>query len=276
MSGQLTDSVRARFAESGATPSPLDVYAGVGSQFYANLVGPDRSEVREVLRFARRTGGPVLDIAAGGGRLTIPLARSGHLVTALDLSPDMLAHLQRALSDDDRVDVVIADMRDFNLGREYRLVVIGATSITLLDAEGRRDLYAAVHRHLADGGIFALSIAGDDAVTALRETEDHVVEVRDGATSEDYLCSQQIVDDGAVRLVNWVRLADLDGVADAVVLTSRLRILDSAQLAEELLEAGFSPPVIHPVRAPGVAPGAGMLLLETTRARTERVTCSDV
>ena len=39
---------------------------------------------------ARSTGGPVLELACGTGRLTIPLAQDGHGVVGLDSSACML------------------------------------------------------------------------------------------------------------------------------------------------------------------------------------------
>ncbi len=40
---------------------------------------------------ARRAGGPVLELACGTGRLTVPLAQDGHEVVGLDASTAMLA-----------------------------------------------------------------------------------------------------------------------------------------------------------------------------------------
>ncbi len=39
---------------------------------------------------ARETGGPVLEIACGAGRVSIPIARLGFAVTGLDIAPKTL------------------------------------------------------------------------------------------------------------------------------------------------------------------------------------------
>ena len=44
------------------------------------------------LEEARNAGRPVLELACGTGRLTIPIAQSGVEIVGLDLSPSMLAH----------------------------------------------------------------------------------------------------------------------------------------------------------------------------------------
>ncbi len=40
---------------------------------------------------ARTTGGPILEIACGTGRVTLPIARLGYPITGLDIVPGMLA-----------------------------------------------------------------------------------------------------------------------------------------------------------------------------------------
>lgn len=266
MTTLITTTVAARLALVGATARAHDLYSAAGVDFYERLVGPDRAEVREILALARDTPGAVLDVAAGSGRLTIPLVRSGHPVTAIDLSTDMLAHLRRGLPDEAAVETVVTDMRDFTLPRRFGLVILGATSITLLDDAGRARLYASVRRHLAADGLFALTVAGGASADSLAVATDRTIAVPGAAGDEPYLFSQQIEEAGTVRVVNWVRLADITPGAEVPVLTSRLHVLSPELLAEELVAAGFAVPHVAPVRTP---PGVDILLLTTSLSRHE-------
>ncbi len=45
---------------------------------------------------AARTGGPILELAVGSGRIAVPLAASGYDVTGVDIDPSMLARAQAA------------------------------------------------------------------------------------------------------------------------------------------------------------------------------------
>lgn len=263
MTSLITETVAARLDLVDATARAQDLYAGVGTDFYDRLVGPDRAEIREVLALARTTGGPVLDLAAGSGRLTVPLVRSGHRVTAVDLSADMLAHLRHAIPDGAQVDCVVADMRELALDGRYGLVVLGATSITLLDREGRFRLYAGVRRHLAADGVFALTVAGGASARSLAVPTDREIAVPGAAGDEMYLFAQQIEDGGEVRVVNWVRLADIAPGAEVPVLTSRLHVLSAGLLARELVAAGFSEPACAAVRTPA---GVEIVLLTASLA----------
>lgn len=263
MSGSMTAAVRARLDTARAIPRVQDLYTGVGTDFYERLVGPDRAEIREVLALARATAGPILDLAAGSGRLTVPLVRSGRQVTALDLSDDMLAHLRCALPGHPMVECVVADMRCFSLEHRYGLIVIGATSITLLDRAGRSLLYANVRRHLAADGVFAFTVAGGASAESLSESREQEISVPGPGGEETYLFSQQIEEDGAARVVNWVRVADLVDGGEVTVLASRLRVLRSEALSRELVDAGFAAPAVSPVRTHR---GEDILLLTTSWA----------
>lgn len=273
MSDVITRTVLARLGEVGAVPRQQDLYVGEGTDFYERLVGSDRAEIREVLALARDAEGPILDLAAGGGRLTIPLVRSGKPVTAMDLSDDMLAHLRRALPGHPMLECVVADMRDFSLPQRFALVVIGATSITLLDRAGRSLLYASVRRHLAVGGVFAFTVAGGASAESLATPQDREIEVPGQDGDETYLFSQQVEEEGAARLVNWVRLADLSTGGEVTVLTSRLRLLGHELLARELIAAGFAEPAVAPVRTHR---GEDILLLTTRCVEGPDVAHDDV
>lgn len=263
MSSSLTDAVVARLRVAGAVPKEQDLYSGAGTDFYDRLVGSDRAEIREVLALARDAEGPILDVAAGSGRLTIPLVRSGKRVTAIDLSDDMLSRLRRALPDHPMLECIVADMRDFSLQQQFGLVIMGATSITLLDRVGRSLLYANVRRHLAAHGVFAFTVAGGASAENLAVSRDREITVPGPEGEETYLFSQQVEEGGAARVVNWVRVADLAEGSEATVLTSRLRVLDHEVLSRELIHAGFAVPVVSPVRT---LSGDGIVLLTTTRA----------
>lgn len=114
------------------------------------------------LRQARITGGPVLELGAGTGRVAIPLANAGFAVTGLDLSPHMLRIAKRkvaALPPRGRIRFVRGDMTRFSLGRKYRLILIPFRAFQhLLTVEAQRKCLLCVRRHLAPGGRFIVDL----------------------------------------------------------------------------------------------------------------------
>jgi SAM-dependent methyltransferase len=110
------------------------------------------------LRQAERRGGPVLELACGTGRLTLPLAGAGFAVTGLDLTPGMLAEAERKASAQGLpVEWVRGDCRSFSLGQEFRLILLAFNSLAHLpDRQSFEGLCACVRAHLAPGGRFIL------------------------------------------------------------------------------------------------------------------------
>jgi SAM-dependent methyltransferase len=108
---------------------------------------------------AAEYGGPVLDVGAGAGRVSLDLARLGYNVTALDLDPVLLAELARRAVGLD-VETVVADAREFDLGRRFPLCVVPMQTIQLLGGrDGRERFLRCAHRHLEQDGAVAIAIA---------------------------------------------------------------------------------------------------------------------
>jgi SAM-dependent methyltransferase len=108
---------------------------------------------------ADEQGDPVLDIGAGTGRIALDLARLGHRVTALDRDAALLNELS-ARADGLEVETVVADAREFELGRQFPLCVVPMQTIQLLGGErGRHDFLRCVRPHLSRGGVLAVALS---------------------------------------------------------------------------------------------------------------------
>lgn len=122
-----------------------------------------------------RPGARVLELACGSGRLTVPLAEAGAHVVGGDLSPAMLERaLQAATARGAEIELVVLDMRDFDLGgRLFDAVILAANSVLhLSEPEEFAGLFRCVARHLAPGGrlifdafIPSLALLGSDPAT---------------------------------------------------------------------------------------------------------------
>jgi ubiquinone/menaquinone biosynthesis C-methylase UbiE len=112
---------------------------------------------------ARESGGPVLELGAGTGRVTLAIANAGVTIHALDANEPMLdalkTKLQRAPEMRDRVHVVHADMRSFELPERFALII--APFRAFLHNVTEEDRLACLHnvrRHLQPGGRFAFNV----------------------------------------------------------------------------------------------------------------------
>src|SRR4029453_6962265 len=92
--------------------------------------GPCEAFYRDL---ARQTGGPILELACGTGRLTLPLARDGHEIVGLDVPGAMLRATQaKADAEDVEITFVQGDMRAFDLGRRFPLIILCCNSLAHL------------------------------------------------------------------------------------------------------------------------------------------------
>lgn len=123
-----------------------------------------RKDVEFYTNMARESGGPVLEIGCGTGRVLLPIARAGAEITGLDLSAKMLGVCREKLAREPadvrgRVKLVQSDMRVFDLGRTFKLITIPFRPFQhLISVEDQLACLACVNKHLAPGGRFILDI----------------------------------------------------------------------------------------------------------------------
>jgi SAM-dependent methyltransferase len=122
---------------------------------------------------AAAEAGPILDVGAGTGRVTLDLAAHGHEVVALDIDAELLAELQRrAAVRGLAVEAVVADAGDFALpGRSFGLILAPMQTVQLLGPAGRAGFLRSARAHLTAGGLVACALA--DAFEAF--DQDHVL-----------------------------------------------------------------------------------------------------
>src|SRR5258706_8563800 len=69
------------------------------ARLYDLDLSEDPGDLELYLALASRTGGPIVELAVGTGRVAVPLAAAGHVVVGIDADPAMLDRA-RARADD--------------------------------------------------------------------------------------------------------------------------------------------------------------------------------
>lgn len=123
-----------------------------------------RGDVPYYERVARSVDGPILELACGTGRLTLPMARAGAVVHGLDAAPPMVEQAERKRRSlpagaRRRLSFQVADMRTVRLGRTFAAVVLAFNTIMHMLSDD--DLQAAletVRAHLPPGGRFFVDL----------------------------------------------------------------------------------------------------------------------
>jgi len=147
----------------------------------ARLYDPwSRSVVEDVAFYvdeAARSGGPVLELGVGTGRIAIPIAAEGTQVIGIDLSEGMLAVArERAELAAVSVDLRQGDLRDPPVQGVFPLIVIPFRTLLHMETDAdRRAALRTVARLLAPGGRFVFDVftpgADDIADTHARWVE---------------------------------------------------------------------------------------------------------
>ena len=112
------------------------------------------------LNLAAQTGGPILELGCGTGRVLIRLAQAGWGCVGLDRDLGMLHYLVSNLPPALKVkpQLVAADISRFALQEQFPLILLPCNTYSTLTTQQRLDCLSRVRRHLKPGGIFAASL----------------------------------------------------------------------------------------------------------------------
>ena len=135
-------------------------YNGLEAELYDVLRGGDEmDEIGLYSDVASEKGGTCLDVGCGTGRVLIPLAQQGIDIMGLDASQIMVEECRSRISGAGlSAEIVRDDMRNFDLGRQFNLVIVPGASFQLLDS--RADAISCLERlraHLLPGGLLVMS-----------------------------------------------------------------------------------------------------------------------
>ena len=109
---------------------------------------------------AERSGGPVLELGVGTGRIAVPIAATGISVVGVDLSAGMLdVARERAELAGVRVDLRLGDMREPPVEGRFPLVLCPFRSLLHMETDDdRRAALRAVAAHMTDDARFVFDV----------------------------------------------------------------------------------------------------------------------
>jgi SAM-dependent methyltransferase len=199
---------------------------------------------------ADRSDGPVLELAAGTGRLAIPLAEAGHRVTAVDLDPAMLDRArQRAagMAGEDRLTFVEADLVGLRLpdAGGYGLAFIALNSLLVLGSRAaQRAALRTLADHLAPRGLAVVDVWLPDADDLARFDGRVMLEWPrlDPETGTIVTKVASAIHDAAAATVTLTTIFEEGGQGEGIrrwVRRDRLRLVSADELREFALDAGL-------------------------------------
>lgn len=138
----------------------------LSAKYYDEAYAADEElvDVPFYLDLARSTGGPVLELGCGTGRVLLSIARAGVAIDGVDSSRPMLDRLRRKLDLEadhvrGRVSVSEGDMRNFRSPRKYALVIIPFRPLQhMYNVEDQLSALRTAAFHLQDGSLLAFDV----------------------------------------------------------------------------------------------------------------------
>jgi SAM-dependent methyltransferase len=124
---------------------------------YANY----RDDILFYARLAERLGAKqILELGAGNGRVSVPLARRGFEITALEPSAKMLELAKNyAARENVQINFINGDARDFKLQQTFPLIIAPFNMLMHLYTMPDQDAaLMCIAAHLENGGVFAFDL----------------------------------------------------------------------------------------------------------------------
>jgi SAM-dependent methyltransferase len=193
------------------------------------------------VRLAGERPGGVLDLGAGTGRVTLPLAAAGYPVTAVDTDPAVLAALARRAAERNLpVETVRGDARDLELDQTFPLILAPMQLLHIAGgAEGRRRLLTAAARHLERNGRLC-AVVIEEPLPVGTGRPDPVPDVReiDGWVHSS-LPTEIRIEEEAISMVRVRQLVAPDGTLTEATHTIHLDRFTLAELDRDADAAGL-------------------------------------
>jgi SAM-dependent methyltransferase len=258
------------------SPAPDPTAVALARLYDVDLLD-DPGDLELYLALAARSGGRILELGVGSGRLAVPLAAAGWLVTGVDLNPAMLARARtRAAAAGPeaaaRLELVEGDARGLRLAGRFRLAFVALNS--LLAFGDRVDQAAAIQAladHLEPGGIGVVDVWLPDAEDLARYDGRVLLEYAraDPETGRTVVKTGAALHDSTSQTVQLTSIYDEGGQGEPPVRwlrSDRVRLVGADELRATAEAAGL----IVEVVAGGydlepIGPGAGRAVLVAVR-----------
>ncbi len=219
-------------------------------------------------RLAGQTGGPVLELGCGTGRVLLPIARTGVRCVGLDASPAMLDVL-RAKELPANLELVEGTLETFEVPGRFALIFSAFRVFQhLATVEQQLACLERVKRHLSPGGCFAFDVFDPDLarMAVVSEPERHDATFSDAGDEVRRYASVERDRPSQVMAVTFRYERRRGGqVVDEASTTVSMRWFHRYELEHLLARAGFAVETMHGDFA-GAPVGTGGNLVVVARA----------
>ncbi|MBN2115056.1 MAG: class I SAM-dependent methyltransferase [Anaerolineales bacterium] len=126
---------------------------------------PATFDIDFFLNEAAKSGGEVLELMSGTGRVSIPLLEAGVKLTCVDISAESNTILREKLAQKGlQADVYQMDVCELDLPRKFDMIIIPFHSFAhITSPQDQRKALGRIHKHLSPGGTFICTLGNPAA-----------------------------------------------------------------------------------------------------------------
>ncbi|TKC15517.1 class I SAM-dependent methyltransferase [Robertmurraya kyonggiensis] len=209
-----------------------------------------RTELPLLLKWVSKKQGPIIDLACGTGRITIPMAKSGHELVGVDVHKGMLDEAkQKSMDLNLPIRWVEQDCTKLDLDIKSPLIFsVGNSFQHFLTIEEQDAFLASVHKHFEMDGVFIFGTrfpTGDELLQP--STEEYWKSYTDsetGHTADEYTISNY---DSLKQIQHYTTIRkykNTDGeIVDEVSTNISLRYVFPKEMERILSGSGFE--IVH-------------------------------
>ena len=148
-------------------------YFYISGQHYDNMIQNKKAykTIPFFIKQAKKYGGPILELAYGTGRISIPIAKGGMSIVGIDFSAKMLSQAKKNSIDNNvEIDWIEADMTNFSLSRKFTTIIMpGAAMNWVLENKDIENCLRCIKDHLNHEGRFIFDIFNPNLDILTRE-----------------------------------------------------------------------------------------------------------
>jgi len=213
-----------------------------------DLFYDDFEEDLEMYRgFAERTGGPILEVGSGTGRVALALAAEGHTIVGLELAEALRAVAQHKADRaqlTDRVQFSAGDMRRFKLDQHFGLIIVPLnTFLHNLTLDDQLATLACCKKHLRPGGLLVLDCFNPDPAHAADDrrliVQRSVIDRATGQTAVLMLSRATDWNNQLQEITYLIDRTDRSGTVQRAILPTTYRFIFRHEMRLLLKAGGF-------------------------------------
>jgi len=206
------------------------------------MTAPD--DVPFYLTLLEDNPGPVLELGCGTGRVLLELARTGAETVGIDLSAAMIERArEHAIAEELNVTLALADLRNFNLGQTFQLVLMPFNVLNhLLDDDSLERMFHTIARHMTPDSRLVIDTFQPslDFLTDEPEKRRKILRYLDPYLQKEVVLFEENHYEPDAQLNRIVWSYAVDGVADARIDELTMRLFFPHEIDAWLERSGFT------------------------------------